>query len=313
MTAVARVGVTVREARDDDDLDALNVGNPMWFGQEQHRRTASVARPGSVMALVGELDGTPVGWGFGIGAAVAVGGYGVASVWVPTDQRRRGLGGALLARVEEFVRGAGRPGVLVAVPDTEPDGLAVARHLGLDERGHHIESVLDLTVFDDSVVDVAVSRLATAGIELVTVAPDADEAAWQRVYTLFAARIKESPDTSDGGGEMPYAIFRSFLDEPWQVLLAECDGEPIGLTCMMVRHDAPHRLNTLFTGVRADKRGQGIAASLKLEHARRVRVAGWREIWTQNMDQNAAILAVNARLGYRPVDGYRDMGRAYLP
>ncbi len=302
--------MSVREVRDDDDLDALNAGNPLWFGEVQQRRTAAAALPGSVMLLVGELDGEAVGWGFGIGAAVAAGGYGLAQVWVPADRRRRGLGGALLARLEEFVRGAGRPGVMVTVPDTEPDGLAVAKHPGLDERGHHVESVLDVTTFQDADAAAAVSRIAAAGIELTEVPEDADDTAWQRVYAFFCERFREAPDTSGGGGELPYSVFRSFLAHPWQVLLAQRDGEPVGLTSLMLREDAPHRLNTLFTGVHADERGHGVAAALKAEHARLIRLAGWREIWTQNMDQNTPILAVNARLGFRPVGGYRDLGRA---
>ena len=185
MSASSQIRVTVREARDDDDLDALNVGNPLWFGQAQQRRTAAAAPPGSVMMLVGECDGAPVGWGFAIGAAVAAGGCGVANVWVPSGQRRRRIGGALLAHLEEFVRGAGCPGVMVTVPDIEPDGLAVARYLGLDERGHHVESVLDVTSMGDDVVAQALAKLAAAGIELTALCEGADDAVWQRILRVL--------------------------------------------------------------------------------------------------------------------------------
>ena len=110
---------------------------------------------------------------------------------------------------------------------------------------------------------------------------------------------------------MPYGVFRSMVREPWQVLQALRGGDIVGITCLMIREDAPHRLNTLLTGVQPDARGQGISAALKYEQARRMRDAGWREIWTQNMDHNEPILRVNASLGFRPVGGYRDLGTAF--
>ncbi len=230
MTASSQIRVTVREARDDDDLDALNVGNPLWFSEAQERRTAAAAPPGSVTMLVGERDGAPVGWGFAIGAAVAAGGCGVANVWVPSGQRRRLIGGALLAHLEEFVRGAGCPGVMVTVPDTEPDGLAVARHLGLDERGHHVESVLDVTSMGDDMVAQALAKLAAAGIRCPS------------------RRARER-----------------------RLRSAQGRARPAG---------GPRR----------------VAGDLGAEHGR-----------------DAAILAVNARLGFRPVGGYRDLGRTFSP
>ena len=311
MTAAAQAHVRVREAHDDDDLDALNAGNPTWLGQEQQRRTAAAAPPGAVLNVVGELDGTPAAYGFGIGAPVAVDGYGVAHVWVPADRRRQGLGGALLARLTEFVRSAGRPGVMVSVDDSEPDGLAVARHLGLSERGHHVESALDLATLDESVADGALARTAAAGVVLSPLPQGADEPQWERVYACVADRMVEAPDASGGGGDMPYGVFRSFIAEPWQALLAERGDEVVGVTCLMPRPGVPHRLNTFFTGVHPDARGHGVSTALKAEHARLVRSRGWQAIWTQNMDQNAAIRAVNATLGFRAVGGYRDLGRAF--
>lgn len=311
MAAPARAGITVREARDDDDLDALNAGNPQWVGPEQQRRTAAAAPPGVLLMAVGELDGAPSAYGVGIAAAVAVGGYGAAQVWVPAGSRRQGHGGALFGRLADHLRDAGRPGVMVSVSDDEPDGLAAALHLGLSERAHHVESVLDLATLEESSARHALARADAVGIGLATLPDDASEADWERVYACLAPRMHEAPDARDGGGEMPYDVFRSFVVEPWQVLLAERDGEVIGVTCVMTRQDAPHRLNTFFTGVHPDARGHGVSTALKAEHARLVRDLGWREVWTQNMDQNAAIRAVNATLGYLPVGGYRDLGLAF--
>lgn len=310
MTASPPFDVVVREAREDDDLNAVNQGNPQWFGEEQQRRTAASAPAGSVLMLIGERSGLPVGWGLGIAAALAAGGYGIAQVWVPAPHRTHGVGGALFARLEEFVRAAGLPGVMTTVPDSEPDGARAAAHRGLLDRGHHIESVLDLANVDDAVVARVVARVDDAGVQLAPLPDDADETCWQSAFAFFSARLPEAPDASDGGGELPYGVFRSMLGEPWQVLRAMRGGHCVGITGLTLREDGPHRLNTLFTGVHPDARGLGIAVALKAEHAHRVRGAGWREVWTQNMDQNAQILSANATLGFRAVAGYRDFGTA---
>ena len=242
---------------------------------------------------------------------MAVGGYGVAQIWVPAGRRRQGLGGALLAHLFDFVRLAGRPGGDGLGPGHRAGRPHGGRHLGLSERGHHVESALDLTTLDGSSQQAALARAAAVGIVLSPLPQDATDADWVRIYASLSTRMCESPDASDGGGDMPYDVFRSVVAEPWQALLAERAGEVVGLTCLMPRADAPHRLNTFFTGVRPDVRGHGVSTALKAEHARSMRTLGWQEVWTQNMDQNVAIRTVNARLGYRPVGGSRDLGRAF--
>ena len=198
---------------------------------------------------------------------------------------------------------------MFSVPDQEPDGRAAAEHRGLVEHGHHIESRLDLTA---PVVVGGQPDIAGSGVLIEPVAEDADEATCRIVDAFFVERLQEAPDSREGGGNMPYEVFRAFVSDPWQALLARefGSGELVGITCLVPRGDAPHRLNTGFTGVRPDRRGAGLSALLKSEHAVRARAAGWQEYLTQNMDGNAPILAINQRLGFRPVGGSRDYGWA---
>lgn len=302
-----RADVTVRACDPQDDLDVLNAGNAQWFGQEQERRiVASVpAERGTATIFVGELAGQPVGCAVTIAAPGAAFGYGMGRLYVQPSSRRRGVGQAMFARMCELARTRGLPGLMMSVPDSEPEGLAAALHSGLVVHGHHIESALDLT-------DPPVVQPAGPGLLLETLPEDADEQTWREVYAFFTERFNEAPDSREGGGNMPYEVFRNFAMEPWQVLLAReaATHRSVGITALMPRADAPARLNTLFTGVHPDHRGRGLSAALKTEHARLVRAAGWSEIWTQNMDGNAPILAVNRRLGFRPVGGARDLGIA---
>ena len=296
--------VRVRTATDADDLDAVNFGNPLWTGAVSEReRLAALPPERPYVLLIGEIDGAAAGSALGVGAPVAAFGYGMARIYVQSAYRRRGLGTALFERAAEMVREAGRPGVMVLVPDEDPDGVVAANARGLSEHGHQIESVLALDSIDDAEADRELFRAGSNGFALRTLDDAATEQDWQRAYTAFLTGMVSAPNSRGGGGQMPYAVFRTFIAEPWQILLAYHQDEVVGLTSLSVRRDVPGRLNTVITAVGPSSRGRGLSLALKLEHARRARRAGWREIVTQNMDGNEAILAVNRKMGFRPVGG----------
>ncbi|MDP9183341.1 MAG: GNAT family N-acetyltransferase [Actinomycetota bacterium] len=307
--------VMVRAVAEHDDLDVINSGNVLWKGAGQELRTvASVpAERGEAVVLVAEVSGQPVGCAVGILAPAAAFGYGMARIYVQPTARRQGAGSALFDVVCERGRNRGLAGLMVLVPDSEPAGLAAAQRRGLVDHGHHIESALALAELDPRVERREPARAAALGVSLEPLADDADEQAWRELYAFFVERLNEAPDSREGGGNMPYEVFRSFAVEPWQIYVAReaGTGRAVGVTSLMPRTDAPARLNTLFTGVHPDSRGQGLSVALKTAHACRVRDAGWNEILTQNMDGNYAILAVNRRLGFRPVGGCRDLGLAF--
>ena len=58
-----------------------------------------------------------------------------------------------------------------------------------------------------------------------------------------------------------------------------------------------------FTGVERDYRGRGLAQALKLLAVRFAQHYGAAYIRTNNDSQNAPMLAVNRKLGYRPEPG----------
>lgn len=296
--------ILVRDATPIDDLDAINSGDPLWMGAVSERdRLAAFPPDRPYSLLIGEIDGTAVGCALGVGAPVAAFGYGLARVYVQAGYRRRGLGTALFDRASAVVREAGRPGVMVLVPDDDPDGVEAANAKGLSDHGHQIESLLALESVDDEDVDRELSRAHSSGFTLDTLDPDATEQDWQSAFSAFIAGMLDAPNSRGGGGQMPYPVFRSLVAQPWQILFAYEHGEIRGLTTLTVRHDTAGRLNTVLTTVHPSARGRGLSLALKLEHARRARRAGWREVLTQNMDQNAAILAVNRKMGFRPVSG----------
>jgi GNAT superfamily N-acetyltransferase len=303
--------VVVRAATDQDDLDALNVGNFSWWGAEKQRELFRSGPPVSKAMLVGELNGVPVGYGHGIGAPIAAHGYGIASVYVLPEARGRGVGRRLFDGVTDVVRQGGVPGVLVMVEDGDDASVQTALHWGLVDHGHHFESSLDLVALSNDVIDRPVSAAAAKGYAVRQLPDNADEELWHTTYTFMGDRFREAPDSRDGGGELPYEIFRTFMPEPWQIAIAYRGDEVAGITTVTERPDGNRRVNTFFTGVHPDHQGRGLSTALKAEHARLLRDAGWCELWTQNMEINTPILAANARLGFERTGGYIDMGLAF--
>ncbi len=293
--------IVVRAARDDDDLDALNEGNPSWFGAVEMRRVFAAAPPDLPAGMyVAELDGEPIGYGSAVAAGVSDGHRGMAAVFVPSRHRRRGAGGALWREVLALCSPDHVPGVMLGAAADDEASVQVAQAHGLRAGGLHLESTLDLTALRSAL-------RPPSGIELRPLPPDADEPAWREVWHMFNRLGQDAPDSADGSEEMPWEVFRAFIAEPWHTMLAWDGDTMVGLTVVAVRDAERRSLNTMLTAVERAYRGRGLSTGLKSAHAHALAALGWRSIITQNMEQNAPILAANVRLGFAVTGGSRDL------
>ena len=124
---------------------------------------------------------------------------------------------------------------------------------------------------------------------------------------------------------LPHVVFRECVaDEPGDVVVAPVPFDnwlllnwarpdfDAGLTAValvdgavaaysVAQVDGSDRYWSGMTGVRRAFRGRGLARLVKAESLRRARAAGYRRAFTGNDADNGPMLAVNARLGYRPV------------
>jgi GNAT superfamily N-acetyltransferase len=216
--------VTVRPARDDDDLDSLNAGCSLWMGAAFHRRLFAVPDDLPKAMLVAELGGEPAGYAHTVGHGIADGRRGMAHVFVPPAYRQRGVGGALWRAVLEVCTPDRVPGVMLGVDADDSVSCSVATEHGLTLLGLHHESELDLSSIEP------LRELATApraaGVELRPLPPDTDEDLWRRFADVFRTLFLDAPDVAEGAEPMPDEILRAMLREPWQVMVAWRGGWP---------------------------------------------------------------------------------------
>lgn len=213
-------------------------------------------------------------------------------VVVAEDALGTGLGGRLLRELD-----AALPADAVAtsgeIHDTDRHALAVAEHWGYRILQHSVTARLDLADVGHPTLPGGLSAESSPGLTF------ADEAA---VEEMLAAS-QTNPEV-EHTGVLGLASLRSMAApdgavRPVGVVLRDA-GRPVALSYALV---AEGQAQLVYTGVRPDARGRGLAALTKQAlHAEAAR-AGAAYAVTDNEDENAGIRAVNAALGYRRVSG----------
>jgi GNAT superfamily N-acetyltransferase len=289
---------------DEDDLAVVNAGNPMaWQAVWWQELSATMG----IRWFIGLVDGVPAGFAAVCPLPIAAGGNGAAMVHVLPEYRRRGLGSALREVAEDVARDGQRPGLTYSYVEGEADSEAAARAWSLPVVGRHHESVLDVGAVDRA---HSGAKAIVAGVEIAELPlDDMDDAAWLSLHEFVQARLRETPDAADGGGDLPYESFRDMVDEPWMLLTARDGAVLVGVTQVMRRPGDPSAMNTFFTGVIPAARGRGIATALKTRQALLMADRGVARVFTQNMEGNEAILAANRTLGFVRASGYVDVAQ----
>lgn len=99
--------------------------------------------------------------------------------------------------------------------------------------------------------------------------------------------------------EWSKTFWRSPIVDDDASLVARVDGELVAMTMVRIDRDSGRAKNNL-AGTRRAFRGRGIATALKSQSLARAAELGATIVITDNEELNAPMLAVNAKLGYRP-------------
>lgn len=226
---------------------------------------------------------------------------------VATDPafRNRGFGAAMFEALLD-------PGIVDLRADVREDDAPSLRFVasrGFEVTDHHFESVLDLPSVDESEFDVLVGRAEASGVRFFSYSETAmDETAERMLWSVNEETSVDQPTSEPDS--LSFDAWRQMVSAadwfaPEGQIIAAVGDEWVGLGA--VGEMTPGGFYNLFTGVRSAYRGRGIATALKALGIRYARSRNGRILRTNNHRDNAAMLAINSRFGYRPLPGWYAM------
>lgn len=265
-------------------------------------------RPGALLERTVAVDDTGAVVGFGsisrddalppdyyrvdLGVAPAARGQGAGTLIYTELERRATELGAVLLRAT--CRG-----------DDEACAAWAARR-GFVEELQRTESVLDLTAWDGSRFAGHVDRVRAKGLKLLALPDIPDELQMLGMYTVMALTVLDVPNCEPG-----FPMYDQWRDEftgleaPRVSAIALDAGRVVGVSLLCLPALPGYGAETIYTGVLREYRRRGIATALKLLTIQAARDAGVPYMRTNNDFDNPPMLSLNAKLGYRLVQGPR--------
>ncbi|GAB3952160.1 GNAT family N-acetyltransferase [Micromonospora vulcania] len=241
-------------------------------------------------AFVAESDDRVVGWVSAQRAAwTSTADFGdISLLHVHPEHRRRGIGTALLTAATGHLTPLGIRRVRAWA---QPEALPFARRHGFEPSREVRYSALDLDPAPAPPDPPQGVRLRP----IVELDP----------HLLYAADVASAVDEP---GDVPVDAmsYQSWLHDVWDNLgldkvastAVEVDGDVAAFS--VVKRDGDRMWSDYTCSVPA-YRGRGLARLAKTAALHRAAANGVRIAYTSNDEANAPMLAINARLGYRPV------------
>ena len=277
----------------------VNVTSPESPTSAAEQRWSDETYPGTVRFLAdvdGEAVGTATVGRIYMYAPDYDGLWG--SIDVLPGARRRGIGGALLRAIAGEAAALGKGYLHVPATEARPDGIAFLERRGFVEIDRHRIVRLELAGIERP--DVA----SPAGLVLTDLARRPD-----LVDAVHRVAVETFPDIP---GSQPMAAgdlaeFRARdVDRPgvppaaFIVGVDAATGEVAGYANLLFKAGSTTEALHDMTAVRAAWRGRGLATAMKRATIAWAIDQGLAALETGNDEDNLAMRAVNARLGYRP-------------
>lgn len=270
-------------------------------------RQRSVPERARARGWVAEDDGRAVGrvecW---LNFFTAVSRAAFLHVAVDEHHRRRGVGAALYERGLAYVGTLGPDSILANFHENDA-GVAFAAARGFALERAEIEASLDPR---------DVTEQPDPGVDLQPVA-----AVDPRLVHVVDAEATVDVPSTEQADVMAYDEWeRHVLDHPLFTqagsFVAMADGVAAAISMLTVDPETGRAANW-FTGTLRAYRGRGLARAVKLASIHWAAANGVTQLATYNDETNAAMLAINRRLGYRPcgrrVEYVRAMGTTSSP
>ena len=252
-----------------------------------------------------EVDGSVVGWAT-IGLVVETTERGVAQldVDVHPEHRRKGIGSALIAAVEEHARSVGARRVYAWTRGDDATTAFARRH------GFTHSSSSQMLVLDPRTVE---PPELPPGVEVRPYSAFADDP--RALYDVDAVATLDEP----GEVKIDAIDYDVWLERWWGIPIVDMDasmatvvdGKPVSLTWLHTDRERGRAANN-GTGTLPEYRGRGLALIAKRASLARVAELGVTKVYTGNDDTNTPMLAINRRLGYQPCSTMSTWTKEYV-
>lgn len=215
--------------------------------------------------------------------------------------RRCGVGSALLSALEVRLKALGITTMQVEVSENDGETLLFLTRRAFGETWRRVAYCLDAERASVDELKPLARKLEEQGITVLTYPQLAADPNRDEKLSALSWRLEQDVPYGEAAVELtPEAFVRERL-APEAVLkdaffVASRDGVYVGMSSLWRVNE---RLDTEFTGVLPEHRGQAVARLMKLLGIDYARRHGYREIHTTNDERNAAMRAVNERLGFK--------------
>jgi|GEM_PF-2915468 len=215
---------------------------------------------------------------------------------VSPNHRRKGIGSCLYDRLEAFAcarKADSLHGGYTETPDAPGATFLRKRGFGVLER--FLPSYRDLETFQPSEFQFALDKLERQGISIRSYARVGDTS--EHRVQLYALEEKAR-------AAQPFREVAAYVPTPyskWEAEFLRRDQTAILLALAPVTEEYVGVVTSLewgFTATDPDWYGRGIATALKVRCLQEAKARGGSRLETENHEDNAAMLAVNRKLGF---------------
>ncbi|HLO03049.1 MAG TPA: GNAT family N-acetyltransferase [Symbiobacteriaceae bacterium] len=247
-----------------------------------------------------------LGFGFGWHAEDMAPGEFYCRVRVHATHQGQGVGRALWSAILTWLDEQGATSIVSGTLEADERANRVVQEAGFQVIYRLFESTLRLPDWEPAPWLTSVTTVEAGGIRFVTQAELGTSPEALRPFWTTSSRMSLDIPSNEHRQPLPFETwYRLFTENPHQtaegVILA-LDGEQIVGVTVVAWTDSGALYNE-FTGVDRAYRGRGIALALKVKALLWAQSTGAPYIRTNNHSVNGPMLAVNAKLGYKPEPG----------
>ncbi len=217
-------------------------------------------------------------------------------LFVDPQHQGGGIGRALFDAALDALAPLEPISLSVQVREDEPSAIHFAATRGFLEVKRDFDSLLELQHFN-----MPEPRHALEGVRLVSWRK-ADSAERRRELHKVFEEIRVDVPRTEPPTPITYEFFEKEIlnDAEWLAEVSFCalrEDRIIGFTGAF-KGARDGWVDQWLTGIKREARGQGLATALKIKQIERVKALGFTTIRTDNDSRNAAMLAVNTKLGF---------------